>query len=150
MQTSKYSITVNAPKDKVYRTMIEKESYQQWTKAFNETSTYEGTWETNSKMYFIGYNKEGKREGMVAEIAEHIPNEFISIRHKGIVDGAIEITEGPAVENWANALEKYTFTENAGITTIVVSLDMAEEYQNMFDTMWEKALQLLKEICEKE
>jgi len=36
---------------------------------------------------------------MVAKIAEHIPNEYVSLEHNGLFEDDIEITEGPKVES---------------------------------------------------
>jgi len=85
---------------------------------------------------------------MIAEIVEHIPNSFISIRHYGIVDGDNEITDGPKVEAWAGAFENYTFLESEGHTSLTVELDTNEEYAQYFDEAWPRALRKLKEICE--
>lgn len=152
MTTLKFEIQINAPVNKVYRTMLGLDSvntYNEWTKAFNPTSTYEGTWEKGSKIHFIGINKEGKREGMVSEIVENIPDKFVSIKHIGVLDGDIEITEGAAVEQWAGGLENYTLEDTNGVTKVSVESDTNEEYKSFFETVWPQALNILKEICEK-
>lgn len=144
-----YQIIIDATIDHVFETMLNKETYKKWTAAFNPTSDFEGSWEKGSKIYFTGINKDGEKEGMVAEIAENIPNKYISIRHYGILDKGKEITEGPAVEDWAGSLENYSFTELDGKTLLKVDVDTNEEYIEYFDESWPKALQILKEISEK-
>ncbi|MFD1768304.1 SRPBCC family protein [Sphingobacterium suaedae] len=143
-----YQVTIDAPVDHVFKTMLDKQTYKQWTALFNPSSDFEGSWEKGEKIYFIGINEQGEKEGMVAEIAEHIPNKYISIRHKGILDQGKEVLEGPAVEGWAGALENYTFEEISGGTTVTVDVDTNEEYIDYFDDAWPKALQKLKELCE--
>lgn len=147
MKKSNYKIDINAPVSKVYETMIGKETYKQWTAEFNPTSDFEGSWNKGDKIYFTGEH-EGKKGGMIAEVAENIPNKFISIRHVGMLEGENEITSGPQVEEWAGALENYSFEENNGTTTISIDVDTNEEYLDYFDTTWPKALQKLKEISE--
>lgn len=144
-----YSIEINAKAEKVYRLMIEKPSYERWTAAFCPNSSYEGSWNKGQKIVFTAPNTEGKLEGMVSEIAENIPNQFISICHKGMLKDGIEILEGPKIEEWANALENYSFVEKEGITKVEITIDITEEYKNHFDTMWVNALEKLKEICEE-
>lgn len=148
MKRTNYQIDINAPVSKVYETMIGKETYKQWTAEFNPTSDFEGGWNKGDKILFTGVNQEGKKEGMVAEIAENIPNKLISIRHLGILDGENEITSGPQVEGWAGALENYSFGENDEITTVTVDVDTNEEYLDYFNSTWPKALQKLKEMSE--
>ncbi len=147
MKKLSYKIDIHAPASKVYETMLGKETYKQWTAAFNPTSDFEGSWNKGNKIHFIGEH-EGKKGGMVAEIAENIPNKFISIRHIGILDEDKEITSGPEVEGWAGALENYAFEENNGVTTVSIEVDTNEEYLDYFDTTWPKALDKLKFISE--
>ena len=151
MKKLQYSLDINAPAEKVYNTMLgleNIETYNLWTAEFNPTSTYEGSWEKGSKILFVGTDENGKKGGMVSEIADNIPNQFISIRHYGILDGDKEITEGPDVEKWAGGLENYSFQEENGVTTVTVECDMADDYQDYFDTTWPKALKKLKELSE--
>lgn len=149
---TQFTKEIKAPAEKVYRTMLgldKIETYEKWTAEFNPTSTYEGNWNKGSKMLFVGVDKDGKRGGMISEIAENIPNKFVSIRHYGMLEGDKEITEGEAVEKWAGGFENYTFKENNDVTMIIVEIDVIEEYQDYFDTTWPKSLDVLKEICEK-
>ncbi|MCF1190373.1 SRPBCC domain-containing protein [Mangrovimonas sp. AS39] len=151
MKKLQYTIEINASADEVYNTMLglnNIETYNLWTAEFNPTSTYVGSWEKGSKIYFVGTDENGKKGGMVSEIADNIPHKFISIRHYGILDGDKEITEGPDVEKWAGGLENYSFQEENGVTTVTVECDMADDYQDYFDTTWPKALKKLKELSE--
>ena len=152
MKKAIFKTDINAPAQKVYDAMLgisEKTTYEQWTALFNPTSTYEGSWEKGSKMLFIGIDEKGEKGGMVSEIVENIPNQFVSIRHYGLVKGAAEITEGPEVAKWANGFENYTFAENNGTTTVTVDLDTAEDFVEYMNETYPKALGKLKELCEQ-
>ncbi|MES2794594.1 MAG: SRPBCC domain-containing protein [Bacteroidota bacterium] len=144
-----YSIEINAPVAKVYTTMLDKPTYEIWTSEFDPTSSYEGSWEKGSRIIFGAVDKDGATQGMIAEIAENIPNKFVSICHKGMLEGGVEILDGPKVEGWKNATENYTFEPTEMGTKLSVSLDITQEYKDYFDTTWVKALQKLKEICEE-
>lgn len=152
MKKLHYKKAMHAPAEKVYDTMLglsNKETYEQWTAVFNPTSTYEGSWEKGSKIYFLGTDDKGKRAGMISEIAENIPNQFVSIRHYGMLDGDTEITEGPDVEPWAGLLENYALEEQDGVTTVTVETETSEDYEAYFNETWVKALDTLKELVEK-
>lgn len=152
MKKLQFKVSINAPTDKVYDTMLgisNKSTYEQWTALFNPTSTYEGNWTKGSKILFIGTDEKGEKGGMVSEISDNIPNQFISIRHYGLVKADVEITEGPEVEKWANGFENYTFVENNGTTTVTVDLDTTEDFLGYINETYPKALDKLKEICEK-
>ena len=152
MKKQQYTIVINASAKKVYNIMLgidQIETYENWTAEFNPTSSYEGSWEKGSKIHFIGTDRNGKRGGMVSEIAANVPFSFVSIRHYGILDGDNEITEGPEVEPWAGGLENYSFNENNGVTTVTVETEVPEDYLDYFNTTWPKALNKLKEFAEK-
>lgn len=151
MKKLQFKTDIKASAKKVYNTMLgidNIETYEQWTAEFNPTSTYEGNWEKGSKIYFVGTDENGKRGGMVSEIADNVPYKFVSIRHYGILDGKNEITEGPDVEKWAGGLENYTFEEHNGVTTATIESDVDEDYLDYFNTTWSKALNKLKELSE--
>lgn len=151
MKKLQYTKDIKASAEKVYNIMLGLENiatYNQWTAEFSPTSTYEGSWEKGAKILFVGTDENGKKGGMVSEIADNIPFSFVSIRHYGILDGENEITEGPEVEKWAGSLENYSFQENNGITTVTAEIDLTEEYIDYFDEMWPRALNKLKELSE--
>jgi len=151
MKKLQFKIVINAPVVKVYNTMLgldDKATYEAWAAEFNPTSTYEGSWEKGTKILFIGTGENGEKGGMVAEIAEHIPNKFVSIRSYGILKGGTEITTGEEVEKWAGGLENYTFEENNGITTVTVEVDMIDDFVGYFSETYPKALNKLKAILE--
>jgi hypothetical protein len=152
MKKVQFKILISAPVDKVCDTMLgitDKFTYEQWTALFNPTSTYEGSWEKGQKMLFVGVDENGEKGGMVSRIADHVPNQFVSIQHYGLVKGSEEITTGPEVEKWANGLENYTFEESNGVTTVTVDMDTVEEFLDYMNDAYPKALQKLKEICEQ-
>lgn len=152
MKTLQFTQEFNANSQKVYETMLglkDKSTYEHWTAAFNPTSSYEGSWNKGSKIYFVGLDENGKKGGMVSFIEENNPSQFVSIRHVGFLDGETEITSGEQVEKWAGGRENYTFLEVGGKTTLTVDLDTVEEYLEYFQSTYPSALQKLKEIVER-
>ncbi|WP_140936954.1 SRPBCC family protein [Sphingobacterium lumbrici] len=152
MEKLQFKKKINAPASKVFDVMLgitSKTTYEQWTALFNPTSTYEGSWTKGSKIQFVGTDDKGETGGMVSEIFDNIPNKFISIRHYGLVKADLEITEGPEVEKWANGFENYTFEENSGTTIVTVDLDTTKDFLSYMNETYPKALDKLKDICEK-
>lgn len=99
MQRLRFETTIDAPTDVVWRAMLGAESYKKWTAAFAEGSYYEGSWREGSRIRFLSPSGDG----VVAEIAESRPNEFISIRHLGFVVNGVEDLDSDAVKAWAPA-----------------------------------------------
>ncbi|HRH64675.1 MAG TPA: SRPBCC domain-containing protein [Bacteroidia bacterium] len=152
MKQLQFTVSIKAPVSRVYDSMLgisNKSTYEQWTALFNPTSTYEGSWDKGTKMLFIGVDEKGERGGMVSRIVDNVPNRFVSVQHYGLFQAGKEITDGPEVEKWANGFENYTFEESNGTTTITVELDTAEDFLDYMNQTYPKALDTLKEICEK-
>ena len=152
MKKLQFKVIINAPVARTYDFMLgtnSKSTYEQWTSLFNPTSTCEGSWAKGNKILCIGVDEKGEKGGMVSRIAENIPNRFVSIQHYGLLKAGKEITEGTEVEKWANGFENYTFEENNGTTTVTVDLDTTEDFLEYMNQTYPKALDKLKELCEK-
>lgn len=152
MKKLQFTINIDAPLNKIYDYMLginSKSTYEQWTALFNPTSSYEGSWDKGNKILFVGVDEKGEKGGMVSLIVENIPYKFVSIRHYGLLQAGVEITEGAEVEKWANGVENYTFEEKSGIVLVTVNLDTTEDFVDYMNQSYPKALAKLKEICEK-
>ncbi|MGH9158896.1 MAG: SRPBCC domain-containing protein [Vicinamibacteraceae bacterium] len=148
MQKLKFSIEINAPKEKAWNTMLDDETYRTWTEAFMAGSHYVGDWNKGSEILFLAPDEKGKLSGMVSRIKENRPYEYVSIEHLGFVEDGKKDTTSDAVRAWAGALENYTFRETNKGTEVVVEMDTNEEHAAMFQDTWPKALQKLKTLAE--
>ncbi len=147
MEQLTFSTIINAPREKVWNSMLEKETYHEWTVPFHEGSTFEGSWEEGSEMKFLGPNEDGSMSGMYAVIVANRQHEFISIKHLGELSNG-EKTPWPIVEG-QEGYENYTFKDIDGGTEVVVELMVPAEWKDMFNDMWPKALAVLKEVAER-
>ncbi len=145
MQKLHFTKFINAPVEKVWDTMLDDVTYREWTKPFDPGSRYEGSWEEGSTIRFL--SAEGA--GMLATIVENRPHEFISIKHIGQIKDGVEDTTSEEVQKWAPAFENYTFVAKEGGTELTVDLNIVEEWKQMFEDLWPKALDTLKELSEK-
>ncbi len=149
-ETLHFEVDIAAPVEKVWNTMLELGTYKEWAKAFDPTSYYEGSWEKGSKIKFLG---EGG-SGMISEIADNIPHKYISIRHLGEMRNGVEDTTSEQVQQWLPAYENYTFESQESGTKLSVDMDMESTpasitMKEMFQDMWPKALENLKQLCEQ-
>jgi len=145
-----YSININAPREKVWKTLWEDATYREWTKPFNESSNSraETDWKQGSKVLFL----DDKNEGLAAEITENIPHEYMGITHKGLVSKGVEDYNSEEAKKWAGAYENYTLSTVNGGTQLKVEMggaDIPKEFEDYFANAWPKALNKLKEISEK-
>jgi Activator of Hsp90 ATPase homolog 1-like protein. len=152
MKKLKYTKEISASPERVYDVMLglsDKHTYEQWTAAFNPTSSWEGSWNKGDKILFVGISEDGSKSGMIARIAENDPGKYVSIEHYGELQKGVEITEGEKVDQWKGAHENYRFESAANGTLVTVEVDMVDDYVSYMDEAWPKALAKLKEICEK-
>lgn len=148
METIHYSILIDAPKEKVWNTMLDDKTYREWTRPFHEGSYYEGSWEKGSEIRFLGPAKEGELQGMYSRIKENIPYQFISIEHLGAIKNGIVDTTSEEVKKWTPSFENYTLTEKDNQTEVKVDMQLDAQYKDMFDEMWPNALKALKQLSE--
>ena len=86
---------------------------------------------------------------MFSRVAEHRPNEFLSLEHLGVVKDGVEDTTSDEVKQWAGARENYTLRENDGRVTLTIDMDTADDYKKYFEDTWPKALAVLKDLSER-
>lgn len=142
-------IRISAPVNKVWNTVFDPTSFGLWTEVFTKGSYYVGSLETGAPIRFLAKNKKGEIDGMVSEIAENIPHEYLSIRHLGWIFDGVDDTESEDVRSWAPAFENYRFTKDGDSTVLTVEADLSDEYAEMFTRLWPLALQSIKEISEE-
>lgn len=147
MQKLHFSIVIDAPREKVWDTMLKDATYRQWTAVFGPGSHYVGDWSEGSKILFLAPGEKSEM-GMVSRIAESHKPGRISIEHLGVVQDGREDTSSDAVKKWAGAHEDYTLIEKNGMTELLIDTDTDEEFKSMFEEAWPKALQELKKLAE--
>ena len=144
MKTQHFEILIQAPRERVWTTMLQSPTYEQWTSTFCEGSRFEGSWDQGQAICFL----DPAGNGMVSEIAEHRPAEFVSIRHLGFIENGKEDTTSEAVRAWAPCHENYRFSDEGGGTRLRVDTDVFGDYEEMMARTWPLALESLKALCE--
>jgi hypothetical protein len=146
MEKINFSISIHAPKEKVWKILWDDASYRKWTSVFSEGSYAVTDWKEGSKVLFL----DGKGEGMVSKVETSRPNEFMSFKHLGMVNNGIEDTESESVKAWAGSMENYTLKEVDGVTELGIEMDTTEGHKTYFMEVWPKALEQVKQISENQ
>ena len=141
MQTKTFSISINAPKEKVWQALWNDDTYKQWTRVFAEGSYAVSDWQQGSKIQFL----TPSGQGMYSIIDRLVPSEVMSFKHQGEIKEGVE---QPPKEAWAGASETYTLTQQNSHTLLTVTLEMLESDAAYFDTIFPTALQKVAEIAE--
>lgn len=140
------NIIIDAPREKVWNVLWKDSTYREWTSAFSEGSHAISDFRKGSKVLFL----DGAGSGMVSRVADVRPPEFMSFEHLGEVKDGEEDTESEKVKTWAGSKENYTLRDLKDKTELLIEMDIDEEYKDMFQQLWPKALQKLKEVAERE
>jgi uncharacterized protein YndB with AHSA1/START domain len=145
MKKQEFKILIDAPREKVWDVITGKDTYPQWTAPFAEGSKAETDWKKGSKVIF----SSGNGDGMVSEIAENIPHEFLSIRHLGMITNGVEDLDSEEIKKWSGSMEDYRLSDVGGKTEWKVEMDTAGEWEDYMNETWPLALQKAKELAEK-
>lgn len=149
MEIIKFSIIIDASREKVWNTMLQDETYRIWASEFAEGSCYVGSWEKGSEIHFLGPDEEGNMGGMYSSIKENVEHEFISIEHLGMISNGIIDTTSDEVKKWTPSFENYILLPKENQTELLIEMQALPEYAPMFEEMWPRALATLKNLCEK-
>lgn len=150
MKKLHWEIKINAPREKVFKTIFNPELYPIWAGVFMPGSYYKGLWQKGETLRFLVDDENGKPSGMLTRVVDYREPEFISLQHIGIVIEGEDVTEGEEVESMTPAFENYTLKTEGDGTNFLVDQDVALQYEETFSESWPKALEKLKMLCEKD
>lgn len=140
MKTLKFLVHISAPKEIVWNTLWNEESYKKWTSVFHEGTQALSDRKEGSKILF--FSPDG--EGMSSAVARTIPNEFLSFRHFNKSGGDETFNDASGSE----ALENYYLHEEDGITELRVEVDTNENSVQYFEQIFPMALKKVKQLAE--
>jgi uncharacterized protein YndB with AHSA1/START domain len=140
------NITINSSKEKVWNVLFSDDTYLIWAAEFGQDSYAETDWKKGSKALFKG--KDGS--GIVGHITELVEPDFLAIEYDGLInsDGSEDLESEEALV-FKGKLETDTLVESDGVTELDIVSGMSEEYFEMMDKAWDKALLKVKELSEK-
>lgn len=144
MKKLEFRISINSSKEKVWYSLWDDENYENWTKAFCDGSYAISSWEEGSKIHFLSPSGSG----MYSKIIENKQFESMVFVHIGNIDNLKELPLDEETKQWTSCEERYTLTEENGVTTLLVSVDSLEQYIDFFESTFSKALENIKTIAE--
>lgn len=139
MKTISFEKKIHAPIEKVWDTLWNDKSYREWTKHFTPGSHYESDWEIGGKILFL----DADRNGMTATITKLEKPYEVIFNHLGDVLNGVE-----GEPYGKGSFEKYFLQELDGITTLTVSVDVDEEYEQDMNDGFTNGLEEVKQLAE--
>ena len=144
MKKVKFTIVINAPKQKVWQILWNDDSYPKWTAVFSEGSKAVSDWKEGSKIHFMNDNDDG----MYSLIDKRIENEVMNFKHIGNIKAGKELPVDETAESWSGSRENYYLSEEDGLTMLTVEIDIVEKYLDYFNEKFPLALNIVKELSE--
>ncbi len=144
LQKKKYEVFIHAPALKVWENMWGQEGYGKWTSVFCIGSIYKGELQQGGKIQFLGPDGSG----MYSNIVYYKPHTHLFFQHIGEMKNFEEMPVDEKAETWTGSFENYTYTEKDGGTQVVAEVDLSPQHVEMFDSIFPKGLQILKQNVE--
>ncbi len=144
MEKRHYRIEIDAPAEKVWKVLWEKDTYTDWTGVFCEGSYVKSDFTERSRAHFLTPGGDG----MYSTVEENKENSVMSFRHIGMLKNGEEMPLDEETKRWSGAMETYRLHEAGGRTVLEVDLDITEEHVGYFDKAFPNGLQRVKELAE--
>jgi uncharacterized protein YndB with AHSA1/START domain len=144
MITKNYTINISASAAKVWFALWDQDCYKHWTQAFCEGSYYSGELTVGNTIQFL----TPSGEGMYSLVSKNIANESMFFSHQGEVKNFQNQALDEESKSWSGARENYSLSEENGICTLSVEIDLLEKHVAYFEQAFPKAMAALKELAE--
>jgi uncharacterized protein YndB with AHSA1/START domain len=143
MQKQQFSIEIKTSPERVWNTLWEDKTFRNWANVIDEG------------MYMIGEMKEGNEVQFISSVSGYgvtslieklVPNEFVSFRQMADTKDS---GKREREKEWTGGEESYLLTENDGVTTLTVNIDVPPGQEETFQVRFPKALERVKFLAEK-
>jgi uncharacterized protein YndB with AHSA1/START domain len=146
LQTIKKSITINAPREKVWEVLLQDKLTRLWYAEFSEGTKAETDWKEGSKVLFT----DDTGSGMVGKVVAVKPYDLISVEFLGFVVAGQEEYESEGAQAVKGGFETYRLSEKGGGTQLDIEADMGTEWLDQMSLAWDRALNKIKALAESE
>lgn len=141
-----FKVQINAPAEKVWECLWQDDNYKKWTSAFNTGSHAVTDWQEGSEIRFLNQYKHGVY-GFIDKVERY---RLMQFRHVGEVKDGINQPLTDKTKVWTNSIESYRLQPNDDGTLLEVAVDIPEEHEQSFDKSFPQAMDILKNMAEKE
>ncbi|WP_047047187.1 SRPBCC family protein [Vibrio mexicanus] len=140
-----YQIEIDASPQEVWQRLTDAGYYRQWAIAFSPESQFEGNWASGEEVIFFDPNLGGSRA--VVDRAEM--NRSLAYHHVSIfTPDHVQDVDSDIAMKWIGSSEAFEITEQQKGVILRVNVTTHPDFTAMFNSGWEKALPLIKLLCE--
>lgn len=142
MKEMQFSVEIHAPKEKVWETLWQDETFRQWASIIDPETYMVGELKEGNEVQFIsaenGY-------GVTSLVEEVVANDFLLLRHRTDTQDS---GERERADEWSGGTESYRLAEKDDTTTLTVAFDVPPELEEYFTVNYPKALEQVKILAE--
>lgn len=143
MNPLQFSIEINAPKQKVWNTLWQDETFRDWASIIDPGTYMAGELTEGSEMQFISAENGYGVTSLVEKVVE---GEYLLLKHQADTQ---EVGTKEREKEWTGGSESYTLVENDGLTTLTAEFDVPPELKGYFNDAYPKALARVKELADE-
>lgn len=143
MNKMQFQVEINAPKEKVWGTLWQDETFRQWASIIDPETYMVGELKEGNEVQFIS---AASGYGVTSLVAKLVPAEFLLLKHRADTQ---ETGKQERDNQWTGGEESYSLVEKDGVTTLTVAFDVPPELEEEFRVSYPKALERVKELAER-
>lgn len=143
MKTIQKTKQIRAPKEKVWNVLLEDAYNRIWMAEFMEGSHAKTDWIVGHKVRFL----DNDNNGIVGRILTKQPYDAIEMEYDGEVRNGEDDFDSDMAKAMKGSRENYYLSEENGITTLRVEVDMGDDWYDMMSLAWDKALVKIDELA---
>lgn len=144
MERLNYSISINAPRERVWKILWNDDTYPRWTEPFGPGGRAVTDWKEGGRIHFLAASDDG----MYSSIERKEENAYMAFKHLGTVKNGVE-QSADASQAWVGSEEAYTLTERNGGTELAVVVDVEQEEVAKFNDAFPQAFAIVKALAEQ-
>ena len=142
MKEMKFTVEINASREKVWDTLWQDKTFRQWASVIDPGTYMVGELKEGSKVQFISLSSG---YGVTSLVEKLTPGEFLLLRHHADTQ---EEGKRERENEWTGGKESYSLTEKDSLTTLTVVFDVPSELEEEFNISYPKALEQVKVLAE--
>ena len=142
MKELEYQIVINKPKEVVWDTLWDDQSFRDWANNIDEGTYLLGDLVEGNEVQFIssinGY-------GVTSLVSKLIPNEYILFKHASDTQNKGTETRD---KQWTGGSESYTLIEKDNQTLLIIRSEIPDDLVEYFNNALPTVLNRIKYLCE--
>ncbi len=142
MKDMKFTIQINAPKEKVWSTLWQDATFRDWSGLIDPGTYMVGELKEGNEVQFISAENGYGVTSLVDKVVE---NEFLRLKHR---QDTQETGTKTREDEWTGGKEEYTLTDENSVTTLTAVFDVPQKMEEYFNDAYPKAFARVKVLAE--